>query len=389
MTVEELLFSSIMNGATVIAGKEGMNRSVTWCALDNVIDFENWVMPGTMIMHTGMNDGGTTEAYVKYMHEQEASGILLLRKGDMTSDETIALCDAYNLPLIMLPYNVNIISFTRRISVLLSNDVSETYCSEEWLKELCYAENFVPDIVSAEYHGYNSEVDYFCLSINLPDIKGLNEIKMEYQILKAKHFLIKKFTWNDIKPMYFENQNQVVLFFPTGDSESSPQIRIRVREAIADLKSLYGITELSACIGSRARDIRQFVKSFRDAMRTRDLADMMGSKEEMVTYEDWGMHMHILSEPRSELKRRMESVLGELAEDKESISTLMVYFGNDESIKKTSEALFIHISTLKYRLSKIEKVLGISLSHTDDKYRVYVAVLIYGYLNLNQRDYIS
>ena len=54
MNVEELLGMPLMKNAELVTGSAGLDRPITWCVLDKVIDFETWIMPGTLLVLTGM-----------------------------------------------------------------------------------------------------------------------------------------------------------------------------------------------------------------------------------------------------------------------------------------------------------------------------------------------
>jgi DNA-binding PucR family transcriptional regulator len=56
------------------------------------------------------------------------------------------------------------------------------------------------------------------------------------------------------------------------------------------------------------------------------------------------------------------------------VETLKTYFSTGESKAKTAEKLYIHLNTLKYRLHKIEEILGLKLSDPDVSFRLKLAV---------------
>lgn len=56
------------------------------------------------------------------------------------------------------------------------------------------------------------------------------------------------------------------------------------------------------------------------------------------------------------------------------IQTLKTYFDNNLSNRKTAEAMFIHVETLRYRLRRIESLTGYSLLSTDGIFTLKLAV---------------
>lgn len=51
----------------------------------------------------------------------------------------------------------------------------------------------------------------------------------------------------------------------------------------------------------------------------------------------------------------------------ELLFTLKLYLDNNKNLQKTLEALSIHRSTLKYRLQRIEDIIGMSLGDTEEE----------------------
>lgn len=56
--------------------------------------------------------------------------------------------------------------------------------------------------------------------------------------------------------------------------------------------------------------------------------------------------------------------------------TLLQYFLSNCDLALTSEQLFIHINTLRYRLAKIEQITGLSFNRIEDKFVLYLSTLL-------------
>lgn len=64
-----------------------------------------------------------------------------------------------------------------------------------------------------------------------------------------------------------------------------------------------------------------------------------------------------------------------LADHPQLSETLEVFFRTNESLKLTSERLFIHVNTLRYRLDQISKLTGLDWSSTPDKVRLFLGII--------------
>jgi sugar diacid utilization regulator len=58
------------------------------------------------------------------------------------------------------------------------------------------------------------------------------------------------------------------------------------------------------------------------------------------------------------------------------VETLRLYFHYNENLKLTSQEMFIHVNTLKYRIHKIESHTGYGLQRPDEK-MIYQGLKIY------------
>ncbi|MCA2017889.1 helix-turn-helix domain-containing protein [Vibrio tritonius] len=58
------------------------------------------------------------------------------------------------------------------------------------------------------------------------------------------------------------------------------------------------------------------------------------------------------------------------------IHTLRTWFDNDCDVKQTSEMLYIHPNTLRYRLKRVEEICNINLHHYKDVCRLYFSLIL-------------
>lgn len=65
-----------------------------------------------------------------------------------------------------------------------------------------------------------------------------------------------------------------------------------------------------------------------------------------------------------------------LLQKEELRQTLLTYFLENESLKETSERLFTHPNTIRYRLQSIKKQTGLDYQNTNDKFLLYIATVL-------------
>ncbi|WP_080846864.1 CdaR family transcriptional regulator [Cytobacillus gottheilii] len=85
----------------------------------------------------------------------------------------------------------------------------------------------------------------------------------------------------------------------------------------------------------------------------------------------------ILDELSADTKRDyLAKTLSPLQDEDDLMLTIKELFQQNQSLKKTAEALHIHINTLHYRINKIKTLTGLSLNNVYDVTALYLAFLL-------------
>lgn len=119
---------------------------------------------------------------------------------------------------------------------------------------------------------------------------------------------------------------------------------------------------------------RQIIhRSFKEAMKALKVAQKhLG----IVFYEDLILEIILEDIPIEIQKDFQRRTIDVLKEDPILIDTLQHYLHNNQSIKKTSEEMNIHINTLHYRLNKIEELTGINPKTTEGIVIFYISLML-------------
>lgn len=146
------------------------------------------------------------------------------------------------------------------------------------------------------------------------------------------------------------------------DARIDPALVVReVREELGrvapELRSSIGIGRASA-------DASDLHRSYREASQALALGRDLDSDEATIAYERLGVYrlLHRLSSD-PELRSYCEDLLGPLLErdrarGTELVATLDRYLANGRNIAATARDLSIHYNTLRYRLRKIDELVG-------------------------------
>ena len=98
-------------------------------------------------------------------------------------------------------------------------------------------------------------------------------------------------------------------------------------------------------------------RSYRDALLAVERVT-----DGQLAYEDFDLATLLLAEvPPEHIRPRVEELLAPLKANPPLLEALVEYFARDMDVNATAEAMHVHPNTLRYRLGRVEKLLGRSL----------------------------
>ncbi len=147
-------------------------------------------------------------------------------------------------------------------------------------------------------------------------------------------------------------------------------------------RSVEGGAGARAAAGLPCQRPREFSASYRLARETLEILREFGATGLLVTCDELGPYRHLL---RSEVRGPMASWARQFLEPllaydarrgSQLVQTLRTYLRCQCSLAETARVSRLHPSGLKYRLSRIEQLLGVDLSSMEVRFRLHLALLI-------------
>lgn len=137
---------------------------------------------------------------------------------------------------------------------------------------------------------------------------------------------------------------------------------------------------LSFGIGNEVSDFTQIHSSFLEAQETYDTNSKDGQTEFLEVYRPRNFEELLQLIPQDKVRPFVLNTLGELAfptttKDKELKKTLQIYMDNQCDITKTSNEIFVHRNTVKYRINKCEEMLRVNV--TDPLHSLNIRLALY------------
>ena len=139
-------------------------------------------------------------------------------------------------------------------------------------------------------------------------------------------------------------------------------------------------------IGRIVADITDLSRSFNEAQTALNIGKVFDTEKAVFGYDNLGIARLIYQLPTGLCTQFLREVFakGSLDSlDRETMSTIQKFFENNLNISETSRKLFIHRSTLVYRLEKVKKITGLDLREFDQAIIFKIALMVRKHLDAN------
>ncbi|MEB3103845.1 helix-turn-helix domain-containing protein [Ferviditalea candida] len=136
-------------------------------------------------------------------------------------------------------------------------------------------------------------------------------------------------------------------------------------------------------IGDASNKLEDYYTSFKQAQQTLNIIVHRHPESRIAVFEELGAYTVLFNKNVSKNEEMfLAKYLFPLAEyskskDTDLFHTLRVFLSLNKNAKRTAEALFIHRSTLMYRLEKISELLGVNLDDADESFNLMMAYKLY------------
>ena len=192
--------------------------------------------------------------------------------------------------------------------------------------------------------------------------------------------------------LIYRNMDQIVMIQQVDSNQTELEYQKEMEEVedVIQRSILYRKkdTDFQIGIGKSVEGYQRLKESYHEASQAIKYIDIIrlvtGDKNKSVVhYSNLGF-FQIFGEidDVTELERYIPETLKKLYlyddEHKgELITTLQMYLRNNQSIKKTADAMFVHYRTISYRLEKIKQISGINFDDANEVLAVSNGLIIY------------
>ncbi|MEY8336493.1 helix-turn-helix domain-containing protein [Lachnospiraceae bacterium 62-35] len=238
--------------------------------------------------------------------------------------------------------------------------------------------------ILCHFYGFDTVTPRLCFVIQ-PDNDERYTVhqrrRMESVIWEAVDAALENSGLKDFRLSYYGNL--ILFLFKNDFAVQSSALRTGKKIASAVFRLLEN-SDIHCHIGiSKSYAGSNTIKRcFDQSLKTLDLGNRLHPERLIYSYHDDDVY-HFLTEHLSpeQLTKFYSETIKPLVEyekkyNSDLLSTLHLYYECGQSLSQTAKKLYIHRNTMLYRIDKIEKILDVDLSKTNERFRIQLALYI-------------
>jgi sugar diacid utilization regulator len=186
-------------------------------------------------------------------------------------------------------------------------------------------------------------------------------------------------------PIITELNGQIIVIIPDPEEKSRKERKEYIKSIACKLRdkviAAHKDGYLSLGIGRFYPYSADLCRSFQEAKTALELGKFIKEDTKITHFEDLGVMRLLASIRHEQLDDFYQEYLGELiAFDEQNktslLDALQKYFTENGDLKATASKLYVHPNTLRYRLKKIEEILGVDLQKSEDFLNILIALKV-------------
>ncbi|WP_286924803.1 PucR family transcriptional regulator [Lysinibacillus sp. UBA6686] len=138
-------------------------------------------------------------------------------------------------------------------------------------------------------------------------------------------------------------------------------------------------------LGRHFDTIENIFSSYRDSTKCIDYLQTLEQAPFIISYDKLGPYTLFLNNDPQEMAEYVGLKLGPIIEydnqhKTDLLYTLKLFFEHNQNRKKTAEACFVHLNTIKYRLQTIFSLIEIDEQNGKTMFELNLAIYMFSYL---------
>ncbi|NGY70123.1 helix-turn-helix domain-containing protein [Priestia megaterium] len=218
------------------------------------------------------------------------------------------------------------------------------------------------------------------------DINGNVLIQKRRYVLQIINRVLRQ---DNINGLTVTKNNQIIILFSFERKSTLPYSKLKVSQSIdyfmKELSLKRWEINISIGVGRLKAQLENVYKSAQEASKCLRFIERHNLSTNILNYSDLGVHRLLLQNSEEELEDFIYETIGPLLKydrikKSNLLNTLSSYLETGRRNAETAKLLHLHINTLNYRLKRIEDILSINFSDTEQFLNLQLALRMYHYL---------
>jgi hypothetical protein len=395
-TCKDLLDSNIFQACQLLTGDAGLDNLISFPFLTRCLTDENLFMDHEFVLVAEPTSEYTEQLLLDFLDicsNRKISGILLFLNSNsdfIITTSVIHSATEKKIPLFTSAWNPSSQDIVREISLHIQGSRLRHNALEMVLRNIFFFKNDEEEIqklLNSDLHNSTYQIiriqifnfDHYCQIHNLH-----TEIDRYEQKIFIKRVLGSKLVSEFPNRPFCSHQDITALFHQSDEGTRSIVKRLKiVREYMS---SIFPDLDLRFCVTGTFTELRDISNAYHQSFHLISLSNIEQFRKRIITYSNIGIYQLFLAVPKKILIANYNLIMHPLFEyDEENKSdltlTLRTYLDANCSIESTSEQLYIHKNTIRYRLKKIEEVMDCDLKSSETITMLYYCFSIHNYVN--------
>lgn len=388
--VRDLLDQESLRDAELVAGRNGLYRTISWPNVAQTPSIREWLVGGDVIITTGIGVDCTPETLHSILEQalEAHSACLIVYLSDMyiqtLPQETLDEADEHHFPIFTVPWDTLIANIIRDISQLLLMERYQNESMNVLIEELLFRSSTVPsESLRTFIKRRHLTSNHAVIMVEWPDehVFGDQFRRGVISRQQSANLLTQELRSMFPQILYLDRQQYTYFLIRLEKEQLSALNRLCIK-LCQDIRVRYPGIDVRIGIGQIYNDPLRFHLS---ALEARKALGLCRLNHEVVRFDELGLYQLLIEVPdqfqvRDFAVSRLKPLLDyDLKNGKNFLHTLEVFLYCNCNANQTAQQLYIHHNTLSYQIERIRELLDVDLENAETRNTLFNCLKIYRY----------
>lgn len=391
--VHDLLKLPLLSEAKVVAGENGLKRSVKSVSFLEAPDSLNWVMPHDLLLTNAYllyENPNLKKSFINELAAKDASAVAikLNRYMQLIPEEMVEQANHASFPIIVLPFNVTPSQLIGTITkTLYSTKTSQKKSSDgihadllyDFFCELLFAKNFSQTMMlrRATSLGWDFTKSYSVILIQANDP---NHVPKLLDIINNPNLVHDNYLFQYGRDIF-------LICDTTNQKDTKGFLKKYANEIRTKSQNEIPATDLLIAVGRPYNNLLDLPKSYAEAKKALSLEQWTDNENSIILFDDLGIYKILFQiNNTEELEKYYQDTVAKLEKydqdnNSEYSKTMEAFVKSNGNFNETAKNLCVHYNTVKYRVNVINKILGFNVEDPEKRFDFQIGMKIGHLLN--------